>query len=84
MDLFYNVILVKYKKNIIIPSHWCKTIDIAEAINEGLNRNKNHVIFYSKELTKEANFELAVDGALDLENDGCFWAKIVKCFSKLG
>lgn len=82
MDLHYACFLVKYKKNVLIPYRYCKTFDVAAAINEGLNRNRNHVIFYSTDLTREANFELPVDTELDLNADGCYWAKIVKCFSK--
>lgn len=81
-NLFYSAILVKYKKNVIIPHNWCKTLNIAETMNEGLNRNTNHVIFYSVDMDKQGNFELPIDKILDLNEDGCYWAKIVRCFGE--
>lgn len=82
MKLFYAAILIRSKKNVVIPSNWCETLDIAKTMNESLNRNESHVIFVSPDKNKEANFALNIDGQFDLTCDGCFWAKITKVFSK--
>lgn len=81
-NLFYCAVLLKSKQNVVLPAKWCPKLDIAEAMNEGLNRNKNHLIFYSKDVTMELNFEMPVneEHTSNLESDGCFWAKIVKIF----
>lgn len=85
-DLHFLVFLVNSRNKDqsiqIIPANWCRSINIARAFNDSLNRNANHVIFYSPIETKEADFLLPLQEACDLTVDGCHQAKILKSFCK--
>lgn len=81
-DLYLAAYLKDFNRNVLIPDFWCDTFDLAESINEGLNRNKNHLIFLSPDLSKVPDFSLPVRKTLDLNTDGCYFGKIVFSFSK--
>lgn len=82
-DLYLVAHLTGLKKIVRIPDFWCDSFDLAKQINEGLNRNSNHLIFYSSDISKEPDFSLPVlKGKFDDENDHCYFGKIVKTFSK--
>lgn len=67
----------------VIPDYWCDSFDLAKEINEGLNRNINHLIFYSPDLTKEPDFSLPVlKEKFDADKDRCYFGKIIRAFSK--
>lgn len=76
-DLYLAVYLKDFNKNVLIPDFWCDTFNLAQSINEGLNCNKNHLIFVSPDLNKVPDFSLPVRDTLDLDADGCYFGKIL-------
>lgn len=69
----------------IFVSHyyWIANFDWGKSINEGLNRNENHLIFFSQNLEKDADFSLPVyKGSFDPSVDRCYFGKLVRAFSK--
>lgn len=82
-DLYLIASLNGLKKNVLIPDFWCDSFDLAKQINEGLNRNENHLIFFSSDLTKEPDFSLPVlKEKFDSDADHCYFGKTIKAFSK--
>lgn len=81
-DLYFAVYLTELKKNVLVPDYWVDTLNLAESINEGLNKNKNHLIFVSPDLNKEPDFSTSVRHTLDLDTDGCYIGKVVRAFSE--
>lgn len=81
-DLYFAVFLTNHDKNVLIPDFWCNDFDLAGAINGILNKNKNHLIFFSPDINKYPDFTLPVRETLDLETDGCYFGKILRAFSE--
>lgn len=81
-DLYFAAFLNGFAKNVLIPDFLCESFDLAHAINQGLNSNENHLIFFSPDLNKVPDFSLPVRETLNLEVDGCYFGKIVRAFSK--
>lgn len=82
-DLYLVVHLNGLQKNVCVPDFWCDSFNLAQQINEGLNRNVNHLIFYSSDLTKEPDFSLPIlNGRFDDANDHCYFGKVIRTFSK--
>lgn len=81
-DLYFAVYLNDHKKNVLIPDFWCESLDLARAINSGLNSNENHLIFLSSDLNKIPDFSIPVRKTLDWDVDGCYFGKIKRAFSK--
>lgn len=82
-QLFCVVFLNKYKNNLVVPSAWVTPFDLAESINEGLNRHKNRTIFYVNDITAEPEFGLGIADSFDENVRSCNWGKLLRCFSKL-
>lgn len=82
-ELYFGVNLTGMKKNVVIPYEWCDSFDWASQLNGGLNRNENHLIFFSSDSTKWPDFSLHVQkGKFDPDNDHCYFGKIIKAFSE--
>lgn len=82
-DLYLGVCLTAQRKNVLVPDYWCATFDLAKSINEGLNRNENHFIFFSADLKTKPDFSMeAWKGAFEPEVDRCYFGKVVRAFSK--
>lgn len=57
--------------------------DLAKSINEGLNRNENHFIFFSADLNKHPDFSMeAWNGTFEAEVDRCYFGELIRAFSK--
>lgn len=80
-DLYLAAHLDKPKKNVLIPDYWCDTFNLAESINEGLNKHKNHLIFCSPDLNKIPDFSLIPRETFDSNGDGCYFGKILRAFN---
>lgn len=81
-DLYLAVYLNEPRKNVLIPDYWCDTFNLAKSINCGLNKNENHLIFFSPDLDKNPEFTLPVRETFDSDGDGCYFGKILQAFSK--
>lgn len=79
-NLCFGVHFVQHKINKYIPYKWCKSINLANALNESLNHNVNYFIFFSKDFSKEPNFLLPIADKFDENVDGCHVVKILKAY----
>lgn len=66
-----------------IPFAWVHSFDIVQIFNRGINRTKDHLVYYSDDKTDDPNFKLPVRDFFD-ENDplGCYYVKIRNCVGK--
>lgn len=81
-QLFCVVILNKYKKNVVVPVNWISRFNLADSVNESLNRHDNRLIFYAKDLSMEPKFDTEIAKSFDENVSACHWGKTVKCYSK--
>lgn len=82
--MFYVVhILSTERRNLLIPSYWCFGINIENTINDGINRNKKRLIFYSEDQSKNPDFLLPVSTMFNEELDACYHGHIIKFFGNL-
>lgn len=80
--LYFVVYLNEHKKNVVIPDFWCQSLDLANAINNGLNSHDNHRIFFSADINKDPDFSIAIPETFDEKVDGCYFGKLCRAFSK--
>lgn len=81
--MYFGAHLTAQKKNVLIPDYWIANFNWEKSINEGLNRNENHLIFFSSDLAKDPDFSMpASKSSFDPTVDKCYFGKLVRAFSK--
>lgn len=79
--MYFGVFLINAKRNILVPMKWIFQLNVNHIVNNGLNSTEEYLIFYSKDLSKGANF-LAPIGDRFTQEDACYYGKIFKVFGK--
>lgn len=68
-------------KNVYIPSHWCLGLNMESIYTNGINKNTDFKIFYSRNRSKLPNFDLPIRTTFSSE-DACYIARYRSCKSK--
>lgn len=74
--------LVDCGLNVAIPMKYIFTFRRWAAYNRRINRNQLYLIFYSKNFDRNPNFHLEKRNTFSAEIDGCYLAKLLRCFGK--
>lgn len=82
VKMFVAVTIENSLENIVVGIKWLKQICLADSANDGVNPAQSHLLFYSVDKTKHANFELPLRVYFDPNADGCYLARINKHFGK--
>lgn len=86
LAVFY---LTEARQNVVGRVDWIYHLDVilAKSLNNRINRNQIHTIFWSKDISKKPTFEISSDvhlrSTFHENEDALYRAKIVKCFGKL-
>lgn len=91
--MFCVVYMIAIRRLTIAPFAWIKDVDwhMPKFLNNGLNKNQTHVLYFSKYAINEiANGGCVCDYRVDFEHKiqanvvdvGCYLIKICKCFRK--
>lgn len=63
-----------------IPFSWVHSVDVVQIFNRGISHVKNHLIYYSEDITEDPNFKLPVQDFFEENVErGCYHAKIRYC-----
>lgn len=80
-NIYFVAKVWKHPNIIIVPLRYVYKLDLAKSLNNRINRNQKHVVFWSEDDTKEPNFNLPVSNRFDRSKDSCLKVKILKVFS---
>lgn len=70
-------------KIVVVPLKYIYQLDLVKSLNNRINRNQKHLLFWSNNLTKVPNFNLPIEfNRFDPTVDSCFNAKLLKVFGE--
>lgn len=72
--------LCNYSKVVVVPLRNIFKLNFAKSLNNRINRNQVHVMFWSKNFTTVPNFNLPLSRRFDGNSDGCFNVRLLKVF----
>lgn len=81
--MFAVVFLEFSKENLVVPVKWINQLNLSSHANLGVNCAESHVIFYSLDKTKSADFKLPISNLFENDKDGCYLARLNKYFGKI-
>lgn len=74
--------ICNYPKIVVVPLRYIYKFDLAKSLNNRINRNQTHMVFWSNDDKKEPNFTLPISRRFDSLTDSCFEVKLLKVFGK--
>lgn len=74
--------ICKYRKLLCVPLRYIYKFDLAKSLNNRINRNQEHLCFWSNDQNKQPNFGLPVSHRFQRSTDACFKVKLLKVFRK--
>lgn len=81
-NLTVVAILCKCRQKLAVPLRNIYKLNLAKSLNNRINRNQEHLMFWSSDLSKEPNFNLPIADQFDKSQDACFMVKLLKVFGK--
>lgn len=81
-NLTIVAVLSKCRKVVAVPLRYVYKLNLAKSLNNRINRNQEHLMFWSSDFTKEPNFNLPVSDRFDKSGDACYMVKLLKVFGK--
>lgn len=82
MSLFLACYLSLQRQKVIIPANYVYKLNFAKTFNNRINRNQDHLIFYSNNLLDVPKFTLTTSEDFDEHQTGCYKARLLKAFGK--
>lgn len=64
-NLTVVAVLCKCRKTLAVPLRNIYKLNLAKSLNNRINRNQEHLMFWSSDLTKEPNFNLPISDQFD-------------------
>lgn len=85
INMYLVAYLLKLKENVVLPIKYLQNMQFSKLAEHGVNSEEKVVLFYSKNTNEDPDFQLEPDANDLSENNtrGCFYARILKFFSKL-
>lgn len=80
-NLTVVAILCKCCKTLAVPLRNIYKFDLAKSLNYRINRNQEHLMFWSSDTTKEPNFNLPISHQFDKSQDALL--KVFSMFMKI-
>lgn len=81
-NLTVVAILSECSKTLTVPLQYIYKFDLAKALNYRINRNQEHLMFWSSDYKKAPNFDLPISHQFDKSKDACYKVKLFKVFGK--
>lgn len=69
-------------KIVAVPLKSVNKLDIAKALNNRINRNQKHLLFWSSDSKKQPNFNAPIATQFNHSVDACYNVKLLKVFGK--
>lgn len=67
---------------VVVRKKWIYQFNETLTMNNGMRKNKKHIVFYSNNINAEADFSLPLKQTLDESSDACYHAKLYRFFGK--
>lgn len=80
--MYFGVYLIESGRNILVPAKWLFRLNAPFTANNGVLTTEEHLIFYSKDASKNADFLAPIAKRFDENVDACYHGNIVKVFGK--
>lgn len=74
--------LIDCAKIVVIPAKFIYKLSFAKSINNRVNRNQIHLIFWSENEQDQPNFHLQVSKKFSQNRKMCFHANLLQAFGK--
>lgn len=74
--------ICEYPKILVVPLQNIYKLNLAKSLNNRINRNQKHLLFWSNNSQTVPNFNLPISGQFDHNIDSCFNVKLLKVFGK--
>lgn len=79
----FAVVTLEYSKvNLVLPIKWINQLNFSSHANFGINCAERHVVFFSRNAAKNADFTLPISNVFEREKDACYFARLNKYFRK--
>lgn len=82
MNLFLTIFLCDCRRKIIVPFNFIKKLNFAKTFNNRINRNQNHLVYFSTDLEDSPDFDLPVSKKFLFNRKACYIGKLLKAFGK--
>lgn len=79
--MYVAAYFVSDRKNKYLPIEWVDGLNLSELRNEAVNPSLVYTVFYSLNLSTEANFDLPTHEIFDGQ-DGCYKVHLLRFFGK--
>lgn len=81
-NLTVVAILCKCRKILAVPIQNIYKLNLAKSLNNRINRNQQHLMFWSSDYSKAPNYDLPISDQFDKTRDACYMVKLLKVFGK--
>lgn len=79
----FAVVTLEYSKaKLVVPIKWINQLNLSSHANFGINCAERHVVFYSRNTAKSADFKLPISNLFEGDTDACYMAHLNKYFRK--
>lgn len=73
--------ICKIPKVVAVPLRYIK-LDLVKSLNNRINRNQEHLMYWSNDINKRPNFDLPISQQFHRSVDSCFNVRLLKVFGK--
>lgn len=80
--LIVVVKIIDHPTIVLVPLEYIYELNLAKTLNNRINRNQHHLMFWSADHTKEPNFDLPISHQFNPVIDACFNVKLLKVFGE--
>lgn len=71
-----------YPKLLVVPLKNVYKLNLAKSLNNRINRNQTHLMFWSKDVKAVPNFNMQISKRFDQNIESCFNVKLLKVFGE--
>lgn len=79
-NLYIVAKICNYPEIVVVPLRNIYRFDYAKSLNNRINRNQTHLLYWSPDETKNPDFNLPISNRFDASTDSCFNVKLLKVF----
>lgn len=82
-SLFVAVKIHNLSKIVVVPLRNIYKLNLAKTLNNRINRNQIHLMFWSSDHGKKPNFNASISNRFDSAIDSCYNVRLLKVFGEL-
>lgn len=82
MDTLIGAKILGCEIIVVVPLKFIHKLDLVKTLNNSVNHNQQHLMFWSEDQSKKPNFSLPISDRFSREVDSCHNVKLLKAFRK--